>query len=118
MNRSPNSSPEDAGNVDPLLRSARREALIAGLVWLAALLWTVGYCTRYGYGILHETRAYVWGIPRWVFFGVIAPWFASTAFNAWFSHWLMQDFEFENVVVDRLDVDPLEATDPAEAHNE
>jgi hypothetical protein len=34
---------------DPVLRSARREALAAFGVWLAACVYTVGYCYRYGY---------------------------------------------------------------------
>ncbi len=55
---------------------ARREAVAIFIVWLAALAWTVPYCYATGYaspGQASETPL-VWGMPAWVFWGIVCPW--------------------------------------------
>jgi hypothetical protein len=105
MNPIPNDADDGAaGAEDPALQSSRREALIAGAVWVAACVWTVGYCTTYGYGDAAAGGPFVLGFPRWVFVGVVAPWLACIAFNGWFSHWVMKDCDLEDSTVERRDV--------------
>jgi hypothetical protein len=60
--------------VDPVLRSARREAVVHMLLWVVALTWSVGWCYSHGYGRDPATLSFVWGIPDWVFWGIVLPW--------------------------------------------
>lgn len=77
-------------DLDPTFRSTRREAAVIFAVWVAALLWTVPFCYLAGYGDSAWT-ATVAGIPRWVLWGVAAPWGAASAFALWFSLRVMSD---------------------------
>jgi hypothetical protein len=75
------------------LRNARRESITVLLIVLGALLWTVGYCSLRGYQ--HEPDSWLirtglaanrhgedlatyFGIPDWVFIGVVLPWAICT----------------------------------------
>ncbi|MCY3736707.1 MAG: hypothetical protein OXG13_09925 [Gemmatimonadaceae bacterium] len=80
----------DPPDLDPTFRSTRREAAVIFAVWVAALLWTVPFCYLAGYGDTAWTDT-VAGIPRWVLWGVAAPWAAASAFALWFSLRLMGD---------------------------
>ncbi len=88
-------SPPSAGTAplseDPLLRSARREALVVGVTWVCAMSWSVGYCAWFGYGRSIDGLTFVWGIPDWVFWGIVAPWLACIAFSFFFGARFMGD---------------------------
>lgn len=91
---------------DPLIRSARREAVFALSLWAAALLYSVTYCYRYGYGIPDGKLTFVVGVPSWAFWGIAVPWTLCTLISIVFSLRVMKD-------------DPLgeEAEDPSLAHS-
>ena len=87
-------------------RHARREACIVLLVWLVALIWTVGYCYIHGYrhdsdnplvryGIAEENpRALTqhrFGMPMWVCWGIFAPAVACSLFTLAFGLFGMPD---------------------------
>ena len=64
---------------DPVLRNARREAILIVTIWLAAaahccmVSYLLGYSTPerpLGPADLH----FVFGIPGWVFWGYLIPW--------------------------------------------
>jgi hypothetical protein len=76
---------------DPLVRASRREALVIALVTVAATVYTVGYCTLFGYGRTGEPIRFVLGFPSWVFWGVLAPWAVCVLISGWFSWWFMED---------------------------
>ncbi len=61
--------------------------------WVACLLWSLGYSHFFGYGVADITL--VLGMPSWVFYGILLPWVAATAFSVWFSLCYMQDEEDE-----------------------
>ena len=82
-------------NEDPIVTSSRREAVAASFVWLAALVYSVGYCYRYGYDrkldpSLSDMRFY-FGWPDWVFFGIVVPWLVCTAVSAVFAFAIIRD---------------------------
>lgn len=68
---------------------ARREAALILASWVACLLWTITYSHLFGYR--PQPPALVFGIPSWVFFGILVPWVAATAFSVWFSLRCMTD---------------------------
>lgn len=76
---------------DPLLASARREALVVLAVWLAAGAYSIGYCYAYGYGRDLETLGFVLGFPDWVFWGIVTPWCLSTVASIAFALTFMRD---------------------------
>jgi hypothetical protein len=82
-----------------LFRNARREAILVLIVWALALTWTVGYCYLHGYQ--HDPESWVvrngwatlrtkdnfqhfWGLPDWVFIGILLPWLICSAFTVGF----------------------------------
>ncbi|MCI0638352.1 MAG: hypothetical protein L0Y72_12970 [Gemmataceae bacterium] len=89
-----------------LFRNARREAWIVALVWALAFAWSVVWCYIHGYA--HDeasllvrlgwveagparTPELVLGFPDWVFWGILLPWLACSAFTVWFGIWGMSD---------------------------
>lgn len=76
---------------DPVLKSARREALVVLVLWLAAMTYTVTYCYLFGYGRSLEELTFILGFPDWVFWGIIAPWAVCLVLSYWFSHLFMRD---------------------------
>ncbi len=78
---------------DPVLTSARREALLAFGIWLAACVYSVGFCYRFGYGRDVDSLTYVLGFPDWVFWGVVVPWTACTVLCLVMSRFVIRDEE-------------------------
>lgn len=68
-----------AHDTDPVLRNARREAVIIAAAWLASTAYTCIYCYLFGYrregrplGVVDIQP--VFGMPSWVFWGIMVPW--------------------------------------------
>lgn len=80
-----------AKSEDPVVRSSRREAIITGITFLAALAWTVGYCGMYGYGRKVADLKFVFGLPDWIFWGVVFPWSVCIIFSIIFGAFVMGD---------------------------
>ena len=64
---------------DPVLKNARREAIIIGLVWLAATAYCCVYCYLFGYiragqPLGPQDVRPILGMPSWVFWGIMVPW--------------------------------------------
>lgn len=76
---------------DPVLRSARKEALVVLVIWLCALTYTVGYCYLHGYGRSLDDLKFVLGFPDWVFWGIVTPWGVCFFISWWFSYVFMSD---------------------------
>lgn len=79
---------------DPTFLHARKEAWLILLAWAVSLIWTVGYSTFAGFEATELTL--VWGMPSWVFWGVVFPWGAATVFSVWFGLYYMADDELED----------------------
>jgi hypothetical protein len=76
---------------DPVLRSGRREALVALVIWLTAMAYTVTYGQLYGYGRTVEDLTFVFGFPDWIFWGVVVPWATCLVVSWWFAYVFMTD---------------------------
>ena len=96
----------DRHTLGSVFAHARREARFVACVWLLALAWTVGYSFLRGYehppeswlvrvGVARSEPARpqesVWGVPRWVCYGILCPWAACTAATIWFCLRVMED---------------------------
>jgi hypothetical protein len=76
---------------DPVLSSSRREACVVFFIWLAACVYTLGFCYRYGYGRDPATLTFVAGVPDWVFWGIFTPWTICTLVSFWIANFFMRD---------------------------
>ena len=74
---------------DPLVRSARREALFVLAIWAAAISFSVWYCHSHGYEV--RELEFVLGVPDWVFWGILVPWIVCTAAGILFANAFMRD---------------------------
>ena len=64
-------------------RPARREAIVALLIWVAAIATTVG--VSYILGYTEATPETIFGIPRWVVLGIFMPWIIFFGVHTWFT---------------------------------
>lgn len=80
---------------DPLLRSSRREAIVVTLLGIVALVYTITYCSMFGYNRPLESITFILGFPDWVFWGILAPWAVCTVVACYFSYVLMEDHDLE-----------------------
>ncbi len=76
-----------------LVDSARREAILCGVVFVAAITYSVSTCARLGYRDPALPMEFVLGFPDWIFWGVIVPWGVCTVLSALFSFVIMQDHD-------------------------
>lgn len=76
---------------DPVLRSARREAVVAFLVWLGAMAYTITYCYLNGYNRSPESLTFVFGFPDWVFWGIFVPWSISVVLSFYYGATFVRD---------------------------
>ena len=88
---SPEMPPMNVRAEDPVLTSARREALLAFGIWLTACVYSVGFCYRFGYGRDVDSLTYVLGFPDWMFWGVVVPWTVCTILCLLLSHFVIRD---------------------------
>lgn len=91
---------------DPTFVHARREAIVILATWLCALLWTVPYCYLHGYLPKDPSdHAMVWGIPSWVFWGVVLPWLVADVITAWFCFRYMAEDDLGAECEERVEQD-------------
>lgn len=64
---------------------------MVAVVALAATVYTLGYCARFGYGRVGDPVRFVLGFPSWVFWGIVTPWVLCVLFGVWFSWSFMTD---------------------------
>ena len=83
--------PEDE---DPLLQSSRREFKVAIIFWSVFAAWTLGLGKLLAYQKhLDGQISTILGLPAWVFWVVILPWFVATLFTVWFALKFMKDHD-------------------------
>ena len=80
---------------DPLLRSARREMKVAVVFWVVFASWALGFGKYLAYqkpddGALVNM---ILGMPSWVFWVVMLPWFLASVFTLWFALRFMKDHD-------------------------
>ena len=77
---------------DRVFVNSLRETYVILAGFVVFLAWTIGVSYWLGYGETGtDTPDMVWGMPRWVFWGVFLPWLAADAFTIWFCFAFMAD---------------------------
>jgi hypothetical protein len=95
---------------DPVLRNARREAKVILALWALTTLYCCAFC--YAEGYLRPDRPLgledlhpVLGIPRWFFWGVVAPWAVCGVVTLIYAGFLMADDDLGEDRAAELDAD-------------
>jgi hypothetical protein len=90
--------PSDFVLDDPVYLHTRREAWLILLVWLASLLWVIPYCAFNAYEPANSVDGLklVGGVPAWVFWGVLAPWFVTSLVTFFFCQFVIRDDELSD----------------------
>jgi hypothetical protein len=81
---------------DPVLRNARREAIVITIAWALATAYCCIYSYLFGYIRTGHSLGVadvhpIWGVPSWFFWGILAPWAACAIFTFWFAGFRMSD---------------------------
>lgn len=95
---------------EPVVRSARREALVTLIIWALALVYTIGSSLWHGYGRSEVPEQFVLGFPDWVFWSIIAPWLVCVAVSWWFAYRFMTDEPLGDDGADLEIVEPPEGS--------
>jgi hypothetical protein len=85
-----------SSQIDPVVRTARREALIVFGIWLTALVYSVSTCYVLGYNrpVSEWTDPkLVLGFPEWVFWGIVVPWVSCSVISWVFAVVFVRDGE-------------------------
>lgn len=69
-----------------ILKSSRRESLFVAGMWILTCGYTVIYAGLNAYRPV-EPVPLVFGMPAWVFWGVIAPWSVTTVVTLAYATW-------------------------------
>lgn len=87
---------------DPLYLSALRELKWIVVAWAVNFAWVIGFCVYIGYDSVGTTDSadaelrLVFGLPSWVFWGVMLPWILVTLFTGWFALTQIKDHPLED----------------------
>lgn len=105
---------EVAWEVDPQFLQARREMFVVLGLFVASFVWTMVVSYLLGYRTPSPEEAIepsvIWGIPVWVFWGILVPWMAIDIVAIWFCFYYMRD---EPPVCSELQTPSVAAMPPA-----
>ena len=84
MEPSPTSSSEEF-ELDPVFLNSRREAWVIFGVWFLCMIWAVpvSYMMGYGHEIVPGNVPTVFGMPTWIFWGIVCPWLVADVVTTW-----------------------------------
>lgn len=78
---------QDKYEIDPTFLNARREAFVILIVFLAFAVYTIGVSYTLGYRSVDsppQKTELLFGMPRWVVWGVVVPWVLANFVTGWF----------------------------------
>jgi len=83
---------------DPVFVHSKRESIELLVAFFVFLLWSVGVSYMLGYGAdVTEATQTVWGMPRWVFWGVAVPWMGANVYTVYFCVFRIADDPLEDL---------------------
>lgn len=97
-------------NPDPILKHARREAVVILSAWALCTAYCCTYCYLFGYirpgrGRGADDLQFVLGIPSWFAWGVLAPWVVCFCFSIIYAGAFMADDDLGSDRADKLERD-------------
>lgn len=81
--------------LDPQFLQARREMFVVLGLFFASFVWTMVVSYLLGYRTVSpeevQEPSLIWGMPLWVFWGILVPWMAIDIVAIWFCFYYMKD---------------------------
>jgi len=59
--------------------------------WIVFAVWTLGYNAIYAFDAESSADNPIWGMPRWIVFGILIPWIFALFLTVWFALRFMKD---------------------------
>lgn len=72
-------------------RQSRKEFWFMVMTWVAFAAWTLGFNFLFAKGEEGEAVEVVFGMPKWVVFGIAIPWMIALGLTIWFAMFYMKD---------------------------
>ncbi|MEX2578296.1 MAG: DUF997 family protein [Verrucomicrobiales bacterium] len=72
-------------------RQSKKEMWFMVACWIVFASWTIGYNALNAFDAAGSGDDPVWGMPRWVVFGIAAPWALALVLTTWFALRFMKD---------------------------
>lgn len=85
------SEPRKDESLSESFRRSRLEFWTMVGCWFAFAAWTIGYNALFAFDGAKSAADPVWGMPRWVVFGILIPWILGLALTIWFALRFMHD---------------------------
>ncbi len=75
----------DEFEFDPVFLNSRREAVVIFGLWFLCFIWAIpiSYMMGYGQEITPGNVPTVFGMPTWIFWGIVCPWLAADVVTTW-----------------------------------
>ncbi len=109
----PSFAPPERRAEDRVYLSARREALVVLVVFVIAMVWSVGYSYAFGYDGDIRKLTFVFGFPSWVFWGVVVPWAVCIGRSVFFGAYFVRDEDLgEEPPADEIAAQPADHIAP------
>jgi len=86
-------------------RQSRKELWFMLITWVVFLAWTLGYNSTHAFDIEKSGLDPIWGMPRWVFFGILVPWVAGLILTFWFATYFMKDTQLVDVEEEQIQIE-------------
>jgi hypothetical protein len=79
-----------------LVTNSLREAKWIMVIWFLSSVWTIGYCSLYGFQSIDPAHlSMILGMPSWVFWGVAVPWLVTTLASIGFAMGLIREDDLD-----------------------
>lgn len=88
---------------DPVLRSAKREAVLVLAFCFLTMAWVLGVCWMLGYNRKPGEITFWYGVPDWVLWGIAVPWLTCTVISSGYAVFAMRDNELGDELPESTD---------------
>lgn len=78
------------------------------VTWVVFLVWTLTYNGTQAFDMEKSGIDPIWGMPRWVFFGILVPWIVGVVLTFWFATFFMKDTNLIDVEEEQVQAENAE----------
>lgn len=78
------------------------------VTWVVFLVWTLTYNGTHAFDMEKSGIDPIWGMPRWVFFGILIPWIVGVVLTFWFATYFMKDTNLIDVEGEQIQAENSE----------
>ena len=106
--------------IDPVFEHSRREAVVILAIFAVFAAYTLAVSYGFGYQSPYEDPRplkMTFGMPSWVFWGIVLPWLAANIVTAWFCFVFMRHDDLGEDAPEEKALAPYEGTSDWQAND-